>query len=247
MKKLSSYHTKILVFLFPIALFFIFLSIKMVSPDTYILLIQEDTVVEYAQAFFYFLASIFSSLISIRFLKNKLTLHAVLYAILAVGLLFIFLEEISWGQRIFNIENSDYFNQHNVQNEISLHNLDIVQPMVHKIYILVGFYGAFSWLFVRRFMSRTKTKCSHIVNFIVPDWFISSYFFFVLFIYVLLDYVRPFGVVIGIKEFQMGVFFEWRDQEPAELLLSLGFLFFTIINYMKSLICLTEPEPDKIT
>ena len=223
MQELNSRHIKILIFLFPIVMFLIFLVIKKVSLDTYILLVQEDAVVEYVQAFFYFLASIFSFLISIKFLKNKLTLLGVLYGILTVGLLFVSLEEISWGQRIFNIENPDYFKQHNVQDEISFHNLDTVQSSLHKIYILVGFYGAFAWLFVRQFMSMEKTKCSHIVNFVVPNWFISSYFFSVFLIYILIELHLIW----------------WRYQEPVELLLSLGFLCFAIFNYIKLQGCLT--------
>ena len=99
---------KLFVFLFPITLFLIFLCIKLTSPDTYISLIQEDSVIEYAQAIFYLLSSILSILISIHFLKHRIALHGVLYGILAIGLLLISLEEMSWGQRIFKIENPDY-------------------------------------------------------------------------------------------------------------------------------------------
>lgn len=215
------------------------------SPHTYILLIQEDSVIEYAQAIFYFLASIFPLFISIRFFKNKLTLHGVLYGILAIGLLFISLEEISWGQRIFHLETFGYIARHNTQHEISLHNLDTVQPLLHAIYILTGGYGAFAWLFALLFVSRAKTKCSHIANFIVPDWFISSYFFFAFFLYILLSYIGLFGVSIGIEELRIGRFLRWRDQEPAELLLSLGFLSFVLVNYTKSRICLTMRRGEK--
>ena len=225
---------KFLIFLFPIALFFIFLCLKLVSPDTYIRLIREDSVIEYAQALFYFLSSILSFLISIKFLKNKVTLHGVLYSILAIGLLFISLEEISWGQRIFNIVNPDYFKQHNIQNEISFHNLNAVQPLIHKIYIFVGAYGAVAWLFV----SRAKTKCLHIVNFVVPDWFISSYFFFVFFIYTLFECGSPGSL----PRIFLGDFLMWRDQEPNELLLSLGFLSFVVTNHIKLRRCLTNKD-----
>jgi len=224
-------YMKILIFLFPITLFLIFLCIKMVSPSTYILIIQEDSAIEYAQAFFYFLSSILSFLVSVTFLRNKMTLHGILYGVLALGLLFISLEEISWGQRIFNIDNLSYFVQHNVQNEISFHNLDTVQPLLHRFYILTGAYGAFAWLFVLPFVSREKMKCRNIVNFIVPDWFISSYFFFVFLIYTLFDYIA--------KPYPRG-FLVWRDQEPLELLLSLGFLFFLATKYIKLRTCLTR-------
>ncbi|MBM9519902.1 hypothetical protein JWG39_08740 [Desulforhopalus vacuolatus] len=151
--------------------------------------------------------------------------------VLAIGLLFSSLEEISWGQRLFDIENPVYFEKHNVQCEISIHNLDIVQPKLHKIYILTGAYGAFAWIFVLLFVSRVKTKCLHIVNFVVPDWFISSYFFFVFFIYTLFEYITsPYS-----EEFLV-----WRDQEPMELLLSLGFFSFLVINYIKLRACLTN-------
>lgn len=214
---------RIIVFLFPITLFLIFLCIKLLSPDTYILLVREDSVIEYAQTLFYFLSSILSILVSRKFLKNMLAVHAVLYGMLAIGFLFISLEEISWGQRIFSITNNDYFEQHNVQHEISLHNLNMIQPLLHPIYILIGAYGAFAWLIVRPLVSREKMKCGHIVNFVVPDWFISSYFFFVFFIDILFHFIKPY----------LGGFLLWKDEEPAELLLSLGFLFFVITNYLR--------------
>lgn len=230
---------KILVFLFPITLFLVFLGMKVASPEKYILLVQEDSVIENAQALCYFLSSLIAILVSIRFLKNKLALHSVLYGILAVGLLFVSLDEISWGQRIFNTPNPDYFAQHNVQNEISFHNLDTVQPLLHKIYILIGGYGAFGWLVARMFLSKAKTECRHIVNFAVPDWFISPYFFFVSFIYILFHYIEPSAVGIGLEDSNIGFVFLWRDQEPMELLLSLGFLSFVVANYIKLRVCLT--------
>jgi len=42
----KKHDMKILVFLFPITLFLIFLCIKLVSPSTYILIIQEDSAKE---------------------------------------------------------------------------------------------------------------------------------------------------------------------------------------------------------
>ncbi len=220
---------RLFIFLFPIALFLIFLCIKLASPNTYTLLIKEDSVIEYAQSFFYFLSSILSCLVSVAFLKNKMTLHGILYGVLTIGLLFISLEEISWGQRVFNIENPTYFDRNNVQHEISVHNLNAVQPLLHDIYILIGAYGAFAWLFI--LPSASRTKCKHIFNFVVPDWFISSYFFFTFFIYTLLEYIaRPYA----------RGFLVWRDQEPVELLLSLGFVSFSAINYTKLRRCLTS-------
>lgn len=219
-----NHSIKIFIFSLPIAAFFIFLGVKLLSPAAYSLLVQEDSVIEYAQAFFYFISFILSFFISIKFIKRKITLHGVLYIILAIGLLFISFEEMSWGQRVFHVETFDYFQRNNYQQEISMHNLKIIQiPVLIKIYMLVGAYGAFAWILVRLFAKGAKADYGHIIDFVVPDWFISSYFFFVFFIYTLLlfTWMNPPDFLLA------------RDQEPAELLLSMGFLLFVVNNYSK--------------
>ena len=52
-----------------------------------------------------------------------------------MSLIFIFGagEEISWGQRIFNIESSDFFQQHNAQKETNFHNLKIGGVKINKL------------------------------------------------------------------------------------------------------------------
>ncbi|TNF91780.1 MAG: hypothetical protein EP297_15090 [Gammaproteobacteria bacterium] len=52
-----------------------------------------------------------------------------------VGLLFLFGagEEISWGQRILNIESTDFFKEHNAQGEINLHNLVVKDTKINKL------------------------------------------------------------------------------------------------------------------
>jgi len=231
MQKLSGHQIKIIVFFFPIVCFLCFLVLKIVSPAQYELIIQEDSVIEYAQAFFYLSSSVFAFIVSIRFLKNRYRLHGMLYAILGVGLMLAAGEEISWGQRLFDIKNPAYFSSHNIQAELTLHNLAAIQPYLHDMYILVGFYGTFSWFF----LSRSKIKREHIFNFVVPEWFMSSYFLFVLLVYTYFEKVLPVGVnALGYEELLLGGFFLWRDQEPVELLLSLGFLVFAVANDIKT-------------
>ena len=161
-------------------------------------------------------------------MRKKLTLHSILYAVLASGLLLVSGEEISWGQRIFNMATPAFFEQHNWQHEISLHNLDVIQlSLLNKIYILIGAYGAFAWLFLRPFAARLKKESCHVVNFIVPDWYMSSYFFFVFLVYTLLNFIKQ----------SPGGFLVWKDQEPTELLLSMGFLLFVVKNYFILRLC----------
>jgi hypothetical protein len=65
-----------------------------------------------------------------------------------LGLLFIFGagEEISWGQRIFDIKSPEFFVQNNSQQETNLHNLILGDIKVNRLFfglilgILVGLY-----------------------------------------------------------------------------------------------------------
>lgn len=231
MGKLNYYEIKIIIFLFPIILALIFLAVKVWLPETYIAIVQEDTAIEWFQALFLFVASIVTFIISFKFLKSRLKYHSILYGILAVALLFISLEEISWGQRILNIETTGYFQEKNMQEEITLHNLESVAPLLSKLYILIGLYGACGFLIVAQLKLK---RWIPFANFYVPYWFLGSYFFFVFFIYAFLSYIRPFAVnELGIEELQVDYFFIYRDQEPAELLLSMGFLLFVVVNYFR--------------
>ncbi len=51
--------------------------------------------------------------------------------LILAGFMFLFGagEEISWGQRIFNIETPEFFKKHNAQKEMNLHNLVISSSM----------------------------------------------------------------------------------------------------------------------
>jgi len=225
---------KIIVFLFPVVLFCVYFSIKFIAPSTYLEFIKEDSFVENAQALFFFLSSIVSFWAARRFIKIKLVLHGVLYGILAVGLFFIFGEEISWGQRIFNITTLDYFEKHNFQHETNIHNLNAILPFLEYGYILIGFYGASAWLF-KLLMPQARTKRNHLANFVAPDWHVSMYFFCCFFIY----------TTVYFTKYKPNEYFWMRDHEFAELLLALGFLFFAATNYVKSLVCLSDGEEQK--
>ncbi|PWJ44885.1 hypothetical protein [Sediminitomix flava] len=55
---------------------------------------------------------------------------------LLMTLFFVFLagEEISWGQRILDIESNEFFVQHNAQAETNLHNMVIGDTKVNKLF-----------------------------------------------------------------------------------------------------------------
>jgi uncharacterized integral membrane protein len=68
-------------------------------------------------------------------------------------------EEISWGQRIFNVESSEWFKQNNAQAETNLHNLVVNGKKVNKI-IFSAFFGLvlLTYLFVFSVAYRRNVK-----------------------------------------------------------------------------------------
>lgn len=65
--------------------------------------------------------------------KTKNVSFLVVWAFLALVCFFGAGEEISWGQRIFNVESSEWFKQNNAQQETNLHNLIVEGKKVNKI------------------------------------------------------------------------------------------------------------------
>lgn len=64
----------------------------------------------------------------------------------AVFSVFVAGEEISWGQRLFHVQSSEFFKEHNAQGETNLHNMVVDGQKVNKIIftwllsLLIAFY-----------------------------------------------------------------------------------------------------------
>jgi hypothetical protein len=82
---------------------------------------HEDGIYENLGALFFLLSSI---LFFITYFKSQPKKN-IFFLLLGILLLVAFLEEISWGQRIFNIDTPELFQEMNMQHEINLHNLTI--------------------------------------------------------------------------------------------------------------------------
>jgi tetratricopeptide (TPR) repeat protein len=216
------------IFIFPIIALSCFILLKFRFNELYLGLMVEDGLVEYTQSLFYLISSIVACLIMINFFKTRHHFYGLIYLVLSMGLLLCFVEEISWGQRILEIDTPEYFNKFNLQQEINLHNLDTTTNYLLEFYILTGFFGAFAWLLIPN-----KIKSNHhtTLKYFVPDWFIAVYFFPIFIVYFYYVYLAEIlGNWYGIDFFLLGNFIAWGDQEVPELLLSSGFLVFVLIN-----------------
>jgi len=217
-----------IVFLSPILLIIIMLTLKVAAPPTYLMLVQEDGVIEYLQSLFYFLASVFAMTAAVRLARNGRKGSSFMYALASVALFLISMEEISWGQRLMHIGTPRFFSMYNTQNEISLHNLYPVQTYLNIAYVTIGCYGAFAWRLLPRALRPAPGRLSSLY---VPAPTLMFYFLPVAVIYVVLSITVKMMRTYPPEDLSLiWHFVDNRDQEPAELLLSLGFFIFMVIN-----------------
>lgn len=220
---------------FPILFVAVILCVKVFTPGIYLRLIREDGIVEWSTALAYAAGSGFAFLLALRLWRGCRVVLAALYGALAAGMLFVTFEEISWGQRILGLEASGFFIEHSVKEEINIHNLE--QFPLGLAFIAVGFYGAFSRLLATSSSALRRFPCE--VELLTPRYAIAPYFLLTFVLYTYYEYVfytiiRPLGITIRRNyQWEEGAFVTGRDQEPAELLLAIGFLIFAFNNYQR--------------
>jgi hypothetical protein len=156
----------------PIMLVAAMLWLKIDRRDLYRSIIREDAIIENLTCIAYFVACVFAISISVGFLKTRRLFLGLSYLILGLGFLFVAMEEISWGQRLFAFGTPDYLAQRNVQNETNIHNLSVLRPIEGELYILVGLVGSCAWLFAGR---ATRSKHGDMVKYFVPQWYLLHF------------------------------------------------------------------------
>jgi hypothetical protein len=111
-------------------------------PPLYIWLLDEDSLVEWLQFFSLLAVAILLPVLAFRLYKTGRRGMALLYAVVAIGVLFTAGEEISWGQRIFGWQTPEAVEAINRQGETTVHNIGGVQELVPAAMLLASLYGA---------------------------------------------------------------------------------------------------------
>lgn len=93
------------------------------GPEAFRHYVREDGPVEYATAFFLFAGSLVALCRAVTCCRGKRHLPILTWSVLAFLFFFAAGDEISWGQRILNIDSGEFFLKHNKQEEINIHNL----------------------------------------------------------------------------------------------------------------------------
>jgi hypothetical protein len=218
--------------LFPLLVLLLIGVIKL-KPYWYMVLNREDGLVEWATALVYLVGAGFAISLVLNFGRRKEKIYALLYAGLAAGMIFVAMEEISWGQRVFGVDTPDFVEDVNLQGEITFHNVEGFP--LHKAYIAVGVYGAFSRMIAAPILGK---HYPHLVNLLTPPRALFLYFFIPAVLYAYYEWIWHTELVPGELEWDnywtgQGGSLSGDDQESIELLLSLGFLLFTIVNWVR--------------
>ncbi|MBC7913440.1 MAG: hypothetical protein H7Y07_04885 [Pyrinomonadaceae bacterium] len=107
-------------FLFP-SLVLIFAFCYLTNEALYRTLITEDSIVEWLSFLFLILSGFSSSVLAYR-IKNRNNYFHWFFILFAGFCILAGFEEISWGQRVFGVETTEFFQKHSDQKEINLHN-----------------------------------------------------------------------------------------------------------------------------
>lgn len=87
-------------------------------PIAYIWATYEDLIGEWCQTYFFLAASI----LSVGVVRQD-SRYRWFFVAFTLAALYVVLEEISWGQRIFGFATPEFLREHNLQGEANLHNI----------------------------------------------------------------------------------------------------------------------------
>lgn len=217
-------HKHVLIALFVPFLLFNLWIIHSWPMDYFLQIVKEDRQIEYSQFFAVTAAAVFAALTSIKWRKiSHYFSHWLFFALLSLALLFIGLDEISFGQRLLGIETPEAIAERNFQAEITVHNLDGVKDLIGQAYIFVGLYGGLAWIAERVLRNQVKFFREKNVKIwlerVVPKPWLAPYFIA----------IALFNIWQSQGSFSIG---EWS--EVTELLLYLGMLLHVLALFSKA-------------
>lgn len=206
---------RLLVGLMPLLALLAFLPFRLRITDieAYKSRVAEGSVVEWLSFLFLLAAGGLFLLTGRRQWQRGQRGVAVLFLVMGTGSLAIAMEEMSWGQTIFNWRTPDFFNAVNVQHETNLHNLapfnDYIWIATAKIFSLI------TLLILLRLALGSRLKPLSMADALLPTPILFAYFFLAALIYV--------GVAVEKLGIDVPVLVT-REQEVAECLFALAVL-----------------------
>jgi hypothetical protein len=203
------------IFLFSVVLFVAAHGLARISPEIYRGLNKGDHgggALEQVQAILYFAAFLLAVISAVRAYPSFSFWPLVLFG---VGAFFVFGEEVAWGQFLVGLEVPEFFQTHNQQRDLTLHNLNWIEDryLHYWAFFAVGLFGSIAWIVAPRLPEPFLI--------LIPPWYLTLFFM------VCMAYFGhktmasfPFPHLIA-------------KQEASETFLSFGVFFMAMTNLLR--------------
>ncbi len=132
-QKLDLTSVDLIVYFFILALIAYSLLTLAFAKDLLAALVAEDGPAENLTALMLFGTCVISICRIKQYISLKNYGWIIAYILFAFFFFFAAGEELSWGQRIFNIQSGEFFQQNNLQGETNLHNLQVGEVKINKL------------------------------------------------------------------------------------------------------------------
>jgi len=225
------------IFIIAFGLFMI--ACSMISTPFYSFLIQEDGVIEYGSALFWLLAAI-AMLITFIFTPNKNRVLTLWY--LALFLFFVVCcgEEISWGQRLFDIQGPAFIIEINKQNELNIHDIGYISIYSNTFFLL---YLAVFFVYPYKTFQSDQLK-AYVTTHRLP---IVSYELITIAMSVIVIWLI-LGIrygTLGFHPFSIFGYHTQMDDEVFEFMAAYTYFCLAVLEMQRKLFNKTTPQPQK--
>ena len=213
---------KLRIFLIPLLIWPIFLIYRVQLSDfkSYIRRISEGSLVEWL-GFVLFLGSSFLLFKVASEVRGSLVKF--LTRVGGLGLFLLAMEEMSWGQMIFNWNSPAIMDQHNMQQETNLHNLSFLH--YHTWTIAASVFSLLLIAALVGFLLRRngRLRLGSVADLLLPIGCTASYFAIAAVMY--------WGVVLEKQGIDL-IYFHTREQEIAEFLFAAGVFIHVVYLFL---------------
>ncbi|MBW7955525.1 hypothetical protein H3C66_02225 [Patescibacteria group bacterium] len=175
-ERLTNHRQRIILWSAP--LLFVFFLLMSLWPFDYLKeVVKEDNAVEWLQCIALIVSSIYAFLVGWTYRKKKQWILALLYFFVVFILIVIAADEISWGQRLLQVEAPATFKDGNLQGETNLHNFSLLHHLVGIGYICISGYALSSQFIIDYLTKKTTTKKAIVILSVLRvPWWLGGYF-----------------------------------------------------------------------
>lgn len=171
-----SLRGKMIIFLIPIALFLHFSVMDTWPFNFFIEFNKEDHFIEYVQVVVLVIAALTSFQVFRQLSSRGEKILKYIFLVGFIGLMVVAFEEISWGQRLLGIDTPETIAEINVQDEITLHNLEVVSEIIWQTYFVLSLIASKAWL-LKGQLRKLGQRASLYSRLLIPPWYTTTYFF----------------------------------------------------------------------